>query len=746
MVSTGEEVNVTFTTELSGAVTKSTIGDGLTVDQLVFAVYDVNKNELTGLRQNDITITPGQPTTVQTTVVSGEYYYFVFWAQKKGTGFYDTSDMKAIMANYIGAANAEERDAFFAVRSGKIGSLNTTVKLTRPLSQINFGTADKVTAEAAGISVAKSKITVKGVADQFNALTKSFSFSDDAKRDEIVTFDSSAIPNGELSVKGTQYQYLGMTYVFPSSSNTQSIHDLTAQFTLSNGHNISISVPNAPIFYNSRTNVIGNLLTSDAQFTVTVSGEWNNGEEIVLDEVKRMLQTIRYGADVTLPYDIAITDGDKMLVNAGKTSTLDLNGHKFENNSVYANGSSAIDVRGELTINGDGEVRRIGGGKSDQAILVQDGGKLIINGGTYSVGADMNGKGNSCIHVTLNTYTQKSGSVEIYGGTFSTDAANDNEYYSVLNQDNDITTGPCFKVYGGTFINYDPADGDDNDPNDTYVAEGYQSTKVSSNPDVYVVTKVGVTPVLGQEGLTAAFDEIKDVAAGSNVGIQLPAGEFTTYGNASLKNKDVTVSYIGAGADKTTFAVGADNHVGGEANGDYSLDGVTKASFKNMTIKVDNDNYRGYIRVKELEFENCVFENRISYWGTGKVSFKNCTFNQANEDYNLWTYSGSEFIFNGCTFNCVGKCINAYKEQHDEYKMTFKDCLFISSKVNKSVVELKANAGTEYELHFEGKNDVRGFASSKVTGYTQFNSNDGETDSIVSFGSNVVWKNGAVVE
>ena len=214
-----------------------------------------------------------------------------------------------------------------------------------------------------------------------------------------------------------------------------------------------------------------------------------------------------------------------------------------------------------------------------------------------------------------------------------------------------------------------------------------------------------------------------------------------------MKGKNVTVSYIGAGADKTTFAVGTDNHTKGEANGDYSLDGVTKASFKNMTIKVDNDNYRGYIRVKELEFENCVFENRISYWGVGKVTFKNCTFNQTADDYNLWTYSGKDFLFDGCTFNSQGKCINAFKDGGQcEYTITIRNCHFVSTKVNKSVVELKANKSYKYTLYFEGENTCEKFRVSELTGSALYNSNAGETDSSVFMGSLQVWTAGHKVE
>lgn len=232
--------------------------------------------------------------------------------------------------------------------------------------------------------------------------------------------------------------------------------------------------------------------------------------------------------------------------------------------------------------------------------------------------------------------------------------------------------------------------------------------------------------------------------AGEALNVKLNEGEFTTYGKKISQGK--TITYVGEGADKTTFVCGRDLTKPGEYKADYSLDN-SDVTFKNLTLDVGNADYLGYIRPKSLMFENCVIVGRLSYMGTGKVTFKNCVFNQIDEDYNIWTYSGTDFLFDGCTFNSPGKCINAFKDGGQcEYRITIRNCRFISSKVNKSVVELKANASNKYELHFEGNNTFEKFAVSAVTGSALYNSNKGETDSSVFVDGITVWTKGHKVE
>lgn len=749
----GETVEMTFNVDVpETTITTKGLSDAAQVNELRFQLFIKEGTGYKMVQDQTVPVT-NKKAAVKASLVKQQHYEAAFWAQASGTDFYETTDLRAVKMNIAKVkANEPKMDAFW-MNDGFTATVarTKTIIMKRALAQVNFGTVVPTGADA--LSITKSQVVMKGVPTTLNVLLGNKDNSHSGSED--ITFQDNAPISGEkliIADGGTQYDYVATAYVFAPKSGDL-LTDVSAKVTFNNGNYTTISAPNVPIHRNYRTNILGNLLSVDGEWNITITEGFD--KNVTYDAVSANLTK---GATVTLSEDYKVTIDNWTGINipVGTESVLNLNGHRFanEDNGKTADAKSALVVKGKLTINGDGEVfcegnttrkSNVETQPSNTCISVLEGGHLIINGGNYSVGTDVDNKCNSTIYVEN---VGKAGKVEIYGGTF-TNAQGSNGHSYVLNQDDELTE-KCITVYGGTFIGFNPADNTSDGEHTNYVAEGYKSVKISESPETWKVEKIPA--VTTQEGLN---DAIADVAEGSTATVNLGAGEFTTYDNTSLKGKNVTVSYVGAGADKTTFAVGTDNHTDGEANGDYSLDGVTKASFKNMTIKVDNDNYRGYIRVKELEFENCVFENRISYWGVGKVTFKNCTFNQTAEDYNLWTYSGKDFLFDGCVFNSPGKCINAYKSEPMEYTITIKDCTFNSSKENKSVVELKYNGGKKYSLKLEGTNNCTNFSVSEKTGSKLYNCNlidkdhpesGYEQDSIVYIDGKKVWENGAKVE
>lgn len=749
----GETVEMTFNVDVpETTITTKGLSDAAQIDELRFQLFIKEGTGYKMVQDQTVPVT-NKKAAVKASLVKQQHYEAAFWAQASGTDFYETTDLRAVKMNIAKVkANEPKMDAFW-MNDGFTATVarTKTIIMKRALAQVNFGTVVPTGADA--LSITKSQVVMKGVPTTLNVLLGNKDNSHSGSED--ITFQDNAPISGEkliIADGGTQYDYVATAYVFAPKSGDL-LTDVSAKVTFNNGNYTTISAPNVPIHRNYRTNILGNLLSVDGEWNITITEGFD--KNVTYDAVSANLTK---GATVTLSEDYKVTIDNWTGINipVGTESVLNLNGHRFanEDNGKTADAKSALVVKGKLTINGDGEVfcegnttrkSNVTTQPSNTCISVLEGGHLIINGGNYSVGTDVDNKCNSTIYVEN---VGKAGKVEIYGGTF-TNAKGENGHSFVLNQDGQLTE-KCITVYGGTFIGFNPADNTSDGAHTNYVAEGYKSVKISESPETWKVE--AIPPVATQKELDAA---IADVAEGSTATVNLGAGEFTTYDNTSLKGKNVTVSYVGAGADKTTFAVGTDNHTGSEANGDYSLDGVTKASFKNMTIKVNNDNYRGYIRVKELEFENCVFENRISYWGVGKVTFKNCTFNQTADDYNLWTYSGKDFLFDGCVFNSPGKCINAYKSEPVEYTITIKDCTFNSSKEIKSVVELKYNGGKKYSLKLEGTNNCTNFSVSEKTGSKLYNCNlidkdhpesGYEQDSIVYIDGKKVWENGAKVE
>lgn len=708
----GQTVEAIFDVDVPGVeVSTKGLSDAASVNELICQVFlkgakDKNKHfvytPVPELTQNVAVV--GGKATVKFSLVKGQTYSFAFWAQTSETGYYNTDDLRSVTMNTdLVKANDPKMDAFFAIKDEArvTVSYSKKVSLKRALAQVNFGTK-KYSGRSDELKAQKSYVTLTGVPNVFHPFMSGDSFA--CEGSETVKFNENEVISDEtLSVNDAEYSYLASVYVFALNPN-KTITDASAVVTLSNGKTTTIKAPNAPVKRNFKTNILGDLLTVDAMWNVDIAPEFDGGD--TYDSVAANLEA---GKEVTLSEDYSASSKNGVVIPMHVISSLDLNGYTFKNTV-----GTALEIRGSLTINGQGNVVCGGGNGANAAVFVQDGGKVIINEGYYYAKKDANGNGNSCIYVqagnptgnTINVNGENKplyyggGVVEINGGVFESEG---NQY--VLNQHDYIENDCCFIVKGGIFVGFNPADVNECHGKVTsFVAEGYRSVKTEyEGKEAWKVEKIPA--VTTQEGLDAA---IALVAEGSTATVNLGAGEFTTYDNTSLKGKNVTVSYVGAGADKTTFAVGTDNHTGTEANGDYSLDGVTKASFKNMTIKVNNDNYRGYIRVKELEFENCVFENRISYWGVGKVTFKNCTFNQTAEDYNLWTYSGSKFIFENCTFNAPGKFINVYKEQNDPFSIIVRNCKFIASVKKYAAVNLKygqnAGAGVSYRIDFYGTN------------------------------------------
>ena len=115
-----------------------------------------------------------------------------------------------------------------------------------------------------------------------------------------------------------------------------------------------------------------------------------------------------------------------------------------------------------------------GSGGNNICVAAANGAKVTIKGGTFTVGGDANGYGNSVVY-------SQGGKIVIEGGFFYTDYAFRNFYY-VLNQDN--SNPGTITVKGGTFVNYDPSKGDDN-LHGNFVAEGYKVVSEAHGTDTW---------------------------------------------------------------------------------------------------------------------------------------------------------------------------------------------------------------------------------------------------------------------
>lgn len=733
----GAMVEATFDVDVPGVeVSTKGLSDAASVNELICQVF-LNDGNYTPVPDLNQTVeVKNKKAKVTFNLVKGQKYSFAFWAQVKGTGYYDTRDLRAVKMNVDAVkANDPAMDAYFAQKD--FSALSTpvtdikknTVALYRAVAQVNFGTINSDRADK--LEVVKSKIKLTEVPTVFDVVR---GYKDDAYSvPATIEFKENVPVEEKLLVAGNEYDYLSTCYVF--AYKDQKLTDATATFWVGSTSR-TVSAPNAPYKRNMRTNILGDLLTVNQDFNIVVDPDFKGGDK-TYDSVAANLEA---GKEVTLSEDYSVADKSSgVTLDVGVTSVLNLNGKKFSNENRLEENKAALQVHGDLTINGDGEVY-CEGGADNNAIIVEQGGHLVINGGTYNVGANTNsGKSNATIFVMGPDKYGRNGSVEINGGVFMAKAGSGSDATPfVLNQHDDITVN-CFSVKGGTFVGFNPASVNEAHGNITsFVAEGYKS--VETTYDGKQAWEVVAIPAVGTQDEFNA--ELNDVKAGESATICLGSGEFTTYGKTIAQGK--TLKFIGNSAETSTFVCGHDLTKSGEYRADYSLEN-SDVVFSNLKLDVGTDNYLGFIRAKSLTFTNCVIDGRLSYMGVGKVVFKDCIFNQTNADYNLWTYSGNEFVFDNCKFNSVGKFLNLYKEVQVEYKVTIKNCEFNSSIVNKSALELKKNANKTYKIYFEGKNTCTNIRESTLTGSMLYNSNEGETDSVVYVDGKKVWENGAKV-
>ena len=178
------------------------------------------------------------------------------------------------------------------------------------------------------------------------------------------------------------------------------------------------------------------------------------------------------GKTVVLLKDVEVGEADSAatgLVVSG-TLTVDFNGFTVSNvGTGYAVVVSGSDAKVTLIDSSEEQTGGIygGSGGDNQALRVESGATLDIYGGNYNVGGDAQGKGNSTVAIRTNS------TVNIYGGRFASEKDYQGKYF-VLNVQQTTGASGFIKVYGGTFVGQNPADGDDA-LGGSFVADGYEA-------------------------------------------------------------------------------------------------------------------------------------------------------------------------------------------------------------------------------------------------------------------------------
>ena len=166
---------------------------------------------------------------------------------------------------------------------------------------------------------------------------------------------------------------------------------------------------------------------------------------------------------------------ESFIVTAG-TLTFDGRGTiQGPSGSTYGNGSQAIFVQGgKINIYGNLAIDGGSGSEGNHAVTLTSG-TANIYGGYFHAGLDKNNKSSEVIY--MRPAWQKYTYCNIYGGVFETEG--DPAY--LLNIKNSDRARATFKVYGGTFVGFNPADNIADGEHTNFVAPGYKSVETKYN-------------------------------------------------------------------------------------------------------------------------------------------------------------------------------------------------------------------------------------------------------------------------
>ena len=282
--------------------------DGTAATKLYVAVYNKDNQLIKAISKigvdgsQDVETVSNKQATVSFQLVKGQTYNFVFWAQNPnataGAVVFNPETGKVSVDYTKIKANDESLDAFTAhVNNLTVtGAIAQDVTLKRPWAQVNYGSAqaDWDAAVAAGITVAKSKVTVNNVYTMLNALTGEV--EGPAETADIAlaanTIPASATPSRTLTVSGTNYKYIGLNYLLVGNEGEQSLIKADLEIQKESGEVINtLTFSNVPVQRNYRTNIVGNLLTSQAQFNITLDPNYEDditgNNEVIAEGITR---------------------------------------------------------------------------------------------------------------------------------------------------------------------------------------------------------------------------------------------------------------------------------------------------------------------------------------------------------------------------------------------------------------------------------------------------------------------------
>lgn len=307
------DASLHFSVKLPSTFASRSVGDGTNATTLWVMAYTADGSFLF-TNEGDTEFDSEGSANVDLELAPNQSYKIVFFAGSQtalsgDTPVYSISDTDGTLsvnyANMTSEGNAADAyDCFYytyPVENATVGSFNSTIELTRPVAQINWGTDDLSNSEVTEKFGANGEyIQTRLTATPYTTLN--FLTGEVSGNTAEIEFPAFAIPSGETypAPNATGYSYVALEYLLAPSSAEASM-DFTlwisnAGDTNSSSPNVNsvfIDVQDVSVQANYQTNIYGSLITD--QTTITVSkDDWDDGTkpELIWDGATRTTPTI----------------------------------------------------------------------------------------------------------------------------------------------------------------------------------------------------------------------------------------------------------------------------------------------------------------------------------------------------------------------------------------------------------------------------------------------------------------------
>ena len=282
---TSQTLTVTIPQGVQTRATAEDYGKGTNVNRCILQIYRDGKeygDQLVAKVENN-------QATFNLRLVAQQTYDFVFWADcatLEGETFtdlyYNTGGLTDISMKAAYTGNEDRFDAFTGKETMKVESaFNKEITLKRPFGQLNVKTLDIKDILDDGLKPTRVKVVFSEIPTTFNAKTG------------LVGKDTKAVEY-TADVLSKDDGYLTIDYIWAPAEEEATLADFSMTFF---NRETEISTNDAfksiPIRRNHRTNVSGNLLTKQGDFTVTINP---NFDEPAMDHKVTEVATV---ADVT---------------------------------------------------------------------------------------------------------------------------------------------------------------------------------------------------------------------------------------------------------------------------------------------------------------------------------------------------------------------------------------------------------------------------------------------------------------